>query len=144
MLRFSEAHVEVLTFVQDLESSHVPRICLALDHLVASPSEEVIPAIQTRLCDLLAHNSSVCVFASFKSCQADTRPFRPLVRRRALLAYKQLSHYRPDLLVSIVPNVCRRLKDSDGSVSNAALSLVTRTFLVGEFTFFYFGLDLKL
>ncbi|KAJ8076998.1 hypothetical protein PM082_001421 [Marasmius tenuissimus] len=103
----------VNTLRKDLESSHVPRICLALDHLNTSPSEEVIPAIQTRLFDLLAHSS-------------------PPVRRRTLLAYKQLSRYRPDLLVSVVPNVCRRLKDSDSSVSNAALPLITRAFLHDE------------
>lgn len=49
----------VFNIVQDLESPSVPRICLALDTLIQSPSKDVIPAIQTRLYDLLSHNSSV-------------------------------------------------------------------------------------
>ncbi|KAL0581811.1 hypothetical protein V5O48_000179 [Marasmius crinis-equi] len=103
----------VNTLRKDLESTHVPRICLALDHLITSPSEDVIPAIQARLFDLLAHSS-------------------PLVRRRALLAYKELSNHQPELLISIVPNVERRIKDSNSSVSNAALSVARRTFALHE------------
>ncbi|PIL24211.1 hypothetical protein GSI_13964 [Ganoderma sinense ZZ0214-1] len=44
---------------KDIESPAVPRICLALDILIQSPSRDVIPAIQTRLHDLLSHDSSV-------------------------------------------------------------------------------------
>ncbi|KAG7090900.1 hypothetical protein E1B28_009979 [Marasmius oreades] len=105
----------VNTLRKDLESLHVPRICLALDHLISSPSQEVIPAIQTRLLDLVAHNS-------------------PVIRRRALLALKALSHCNPDLLTAIVALVSRRLRDIDQSVSNAALSVATRTFELHDST----------
>ena len=44
---------------QDLESPEIPRICLALDALITSPSHDVIPAVQPRLHDLLSHTSSV-------------------------------------------------------------------------------------
>lgn len=44
---------------KDLESSDIPRICLALDTLIQHSSEDAIPAIQSRLQDLLSHNSSV-------------------------------------------------------------------------------------
>ncbi|KAF9268806.1 ARM repeat-containing protein [Marasmius fiardii PR-910] len=99
----------VNTLRKDLESPQVPRICLALDHLISSPSEEVIPAIRSRLMDLLVHNS-------------------PLIRRRTLLTFKAFSYHSPDLLVPIVALLVRRLKDSDQSVLNAALSVATRTF----------------
>lgn len=49
---------------QDLESSAIARICLALEVLVQSPSEDIIPAVQDRLYELLVHNSSVCILIS--------------------------------------------------------------------------------
>ncbi|KAH9945906.1 ARM repeat-containing protein [Epithele typhae] len=42
---------------KDLESASIPRICLALDTLIQSPSRDVIPAVQSRLHDLLSYNS---------------------------------------------------------------------------------------
>lgn len=48
--------------IQDLESPETPRICLALDSLVMSSTEDVIPAVQSRLYELLSHNSSVCIY----------------------------------------------------------------------------------
>jgi hypothetical protein len=46
---------------QDLESDEVPRICLALDNLIMTPNEEVIPAVQSLLHDLLSHEQSVTI-----------------------------------------------------------------------------------
>lgn len=53
-LYFSLDHSQIY---QDLESDNVPRICLGLENLVASPNEDVIPAVQSRLQDLLSHDS---------------------------------------------------------------------------------------
>ena len=47
--------------LQDIESHIVSRICLALDTLMYFPPEDVVPAIQDRLYDLLSHTSSVCI-----------------------------------------------------------------------------------
>ena len=44
---------------QDIHDSSVQRICLALDTVIAKPMEDVIPAVESRLYDLLSHNSSV-------------------------------------------------------------------------------------
>ncbi|KAG6920089.1 hypothetical protein DXG01_010157 [Tephrocybe rancida] len=49
----------VNTLRKDLEHEDVPRICLALDNVIASSNEDLIPAIQARLHDLLSHNSSI-------------------------------------------------------------------------------------
>lgn len=51
---------------QDLESPSVTRVCLALDTIIQYPLEDIIPAIQTRLYDILSHNSSVHVVCSNK------------------------------------------------------------------------------
>ncbi|KAL1756265.1 hypothetical protein FB107DRAFT_274085 [Schizophyllum commune] len=48
----------VNTIRKDLESPEIPRICLALDALITSPSHDVIPAVQPRRHDLLSHTSS--------------------------------------------------------------------------------------
>ncbi|KAH9857122.1 ARM repeat-containing protein [Lenzites betulinus] len=89
---------------KDLESPAVPRICLALDTLVQSPSKDVIPAVQTQLHDLLSHNSAH-------------------VRRRALHAFSALSELDPDVLTGIVSKARKRLVDSEPSVAVAALTL---------------------
>lgn len=51
----------VTNTIQDLESDQVPRICLALDNLIATPNEDVIPAVQSRLHVLLSHEQSVTI-----------------------------------------------------------------------------------
>ncbi|KAI0707595.1 ARM repeat-containing protein [Earliella scabrosa] len=89
---------------KDLESTSVPRICLALDTLIQSPSRDVIPAIQSRLHDLLSHHS------------VD-------VKRRALLAFHKLSDLEPEILRDIVNKTRKRLNDSDPLVVSAALTL---------------------
>ncbi|KAI0819517.1 ARM repeat-containing protein [Trametes gibbosa] len=89
---------------KDLESSAVPRMCLALDALVQSPSKDVIPAVQSRLHDLLSHNSAH-------------------VRRRALHAFSTLSEHDPDILTGIANKARKRLVDPEPAVAVAALTL---------------------
>lgn len=50
--------------LQDLESASVARICLALQYLIAAPTEYVVPAVQSRVQELISHNSSVGSFYS--------------------------------------------------------------------------------
>ncbi|KAF8971037.1 armadillo-type protein [Flammula alnicola] len=88
----------------DLESDEVPRLCLALDNLITSPTEDIIPAVQSQLHDLLSHDYSQ-------------------VRRRALLAFRALSSYNPALLERIRGTILKRLSDADSSVVQAALVL---------------------
>ncbi|KAF7977752.1 hypothetical protein HWV62_2842 [Athelia sp. TMB] len=88
----------------DLENPSISRICLALDTLIHSSTEDVIPAVQSRLHELLSHNS-------------------PLVRRRALFAFRALSVYEPELLRRVTSKIYKRLKDTDDSVVGAALLL---------------------
>ncbi|KAF9474581.1 ARM repeat-containing protein [Pholiota conissans] len=92
------------TLRKDLESDDAPHICLALDNLISSPTEDVIPAVQSRLHDLLSHDF-------------------PHVRRRALLAFRALSKHNSALLDRIHGSVLKRLKDADSSVVQAALVL---------------------
>ncbi|KAI0780693.1 ARM repeat-containing protein [Trametes elegans] len=89
---------------KDLDSPAVPRICLALDTLIQSPLKDVIPAVQTRLHDLLSHNS-------------------PHVRRRTLLAFDKLSKYEPEILRDIATKARKRLIDPEPAVVVAALDL---------------------
>ncbi|KAJ6558526.1 armadillo-type protein, partial [Mycena vulgaris] len=93
----------VNTLRKDLESSTTALICLSLDNLITSPSEDVIPAVQSRLQDLLSNQS-------------------PHVRRRALLACTALSRYEPDLLQRITSKVLKRLRDPHPVVVGAALT----------------------
>lgn len=92
----------VNTLRKDLEDSSVPRICLALDSLISLANEDLIPAVQSRLHDLLLHNY-------------------PHVRRRALLALRSLSRYEPQLLTRATSTIQKRLKDPDPSVASSAL-----------------------
>ncbi|KAJ7128916.1 armadillo-type protein [Mycena crocata] len=92
----------VNTLRKDLESPTTALICLSLDNLIMSPSEDVIPAVQSRLQDLLSNPS-------------------PHVRRRALLACSALSRYQPDLLQRVTSKVLKRLRDPHPVVVGAAL-----------------------
>ncbi|CAL1705101.1 unnamed protein product [Somion occarium] len=94
----------VNTLRKDIHSHEVPRICLALDILIQIPPEDVIPAVQDRLFELLSHTS-------------------PLVRRRALFAYRSLSEHSQDILNQIVDKVQKRLDDPDYAVVGAALAV---------------------
>ncbi|KAI0372895.1 ARM repeat-containing protein [Pilatotrama ljubarskyi] len=89
---------------KDLDSPTVSRICLALDTLIQSPSKDVIPAVQSRLHDLLSHNSAN-------------------VKRRALLAFDKLSEQDPNILRDIVSPARKRLLDPEPVVVMAALTL---------------------
>lgn len=122
-----------LVLYQDLESSALPRICLALDYIITTPSEEVIPAVETRLRGLLAHDQSVfsCALAMlnrsnyFSSSQ---------VKRKALHAFGALSSFDLTILEQVQSIVMRCLKDTDRSVVGAALALLRRHFVqVGHF-----------
>jgi AP-4 complex subunit epsilon-1 len=116
-----------LYLLQDLESSTIPRICLALDALITSSTAEVIPAVQRRLHDLLSHNSSVCsldnpqissiliVFVK-NICRHSLH-----VRRRAILAFRALSRHDPEIMKGVVSELQRRLQDPQYAVVNAAL-----------------------
>ncbi|KAJ6593663.1 ARM repeat-containing protein [Mycena capillaripes] len=99
----------VNTLRKDLESDTTALICLSLDNLIMSPSEDVIPAVQSRLQDLLSNPS-------------------PHVRRRALLACSALSRFEPDLLRRITSKVLKRLRDQYPSVVGAALKLSLELF----------------
>ncbi|PPQ89520.1 hypothetical protein CVT25_012192 [Psilocybe cyanescens] len=90
------------TLRKDLESDDIPRICLALDNLITSPNEDVIPAVESRLHDLLSHDYAC-------------------VRRRALFAFCSLSGYDRALLDRINGSVLKGLHDLDESVAQAAL-----------------------
>ncbi|KAJ7124951.1 armadillo-type protein [Mycena epipterygia] len=94
----------VNTLRKDLESSTTALICLSLENLIMSPSEDVIPAVQSRLQDLISSHS-------------------PHVRRRALLACSVLSRYEPDLLRRIASKVLKRLQDPSAMVVGAAISV---------------------
>lgn len=58
---FCQQSCNLLTHQQDLESDSIARICLALDNVAVSSNEDLIPAVQSRLHDLLSHTSSVCI-----------------------------------------------------------------------------------
>ncbi|TFY59621.1 hypothetical protein EVG20_g7714, partial [Dentipellis fragilis] len=96
----------VNTLRKDLEILDVPRICLALDFLIRCPSEDVIPAIQSRLRDLSAHNS-------------------PHVRRRTLLAARALGKFEQSILQWCSEDISKRLKDVDPMVVDSALITCT-------------------
>ncbi|KAF9467306.1 armadillo-type protein [Collybia nuda] len=100
----------VNTIRKDLECDIIPRICLALDNIVVSSNEDLIPAIRTRLHDLVSHTS-------------------PHVRRRALLAFRTLSRHYPEFLVEIGRRVVKRLDDSNSSVVAAALAVASQIFV---------------
>ncbi|KAL1710626.1 armadillo-type protein [Schizophyllum commune] len=94
----------VNTIRKDLESQEIPRICLALDALITSPSHDVIPAVQPRRHDLLSHTSLH-------------------VRRRALLAFRALAEHDAALLHRISGDITKRLHDTYPMVLNAALAV---------------------
>ncbi|KAK7057425.1 adaptin-N domain-containing protein [Favolaschia claudopus] len=103
----------VNTLRKDLESSTTAVICLALDNLITSPSEDVVPAVQSRLHDLLSNSS-------------------PHVRRRALLACAALSPYEPSVLREIAPKVLKRIRDHHFEVATAALTVALELFKAHE------------
>ncbi|KAF7375959.1 Adaptin-N domain-containing protein [Mycena sanguinolenta] len=103
----------VNTLRKDLESPTTALICLALDNLITSPSEDVIPAVQSRLQDLLSNPS-------------------PHVRRRALLACSALSRHEPELLRRVTSKVLKRLRDHHPEVVDAALTVSLELFKLHE------------
>src|ERR1700722_15433081 len=121
--------ISLSRFEKDLESSAIPRICLALDTLISSATRDVIPAVQTRLRDLLLHNSSVCILDNWivplrLPCLSHQLP-RPHIRRRAILAFRALARHDLDLLKWISPKFEKRLHDSHTAVLTASLMIST-------------------
>ena len=107
---------------QDLENPSIPRISLALDVLIHSATEDVIPAVQSRLQELISHNSSVCIIS--KRTLLSIKRFiqnRPQIRRRVLLAFRALARYGSEPLKRVASKAQKRLRDTEPSVVGAAL-----------------------
>lgn len=49
------------SYLKDLTSTSIARMDLVLNMLISLPSMDVIPAVQTRVVELISHPSSVCV-----------------------------------------------------------------------------------
>ncbi|KAF8070331.1 armadillo-type protein [Lyophyllum atratum] len=96
----------VNTLRKDLEHESIPRICLALENVIASSNEDLVPAVQSRIHDLLWHNS-------------------PHIRRRALLALRSLARHQPEWLSGMGREIVNRVEDPHPSVASAALVLST-------------------
>ncbi len=62
-MRLLSNRVYHLRLLQDLEADSTIRITLALNYLIQCPSEDVIPAVQTRLRGLLSHKSCAILFS---------------------------------------------------------------------------------
>ncbi|KIO30469.1 hypothetical protein M407DRAFT_20526 [Tulasnella calospora MUT 4182] len=106
-----ELHLMLVnTFRKDLESRDETHICLALDMLLQVSSSDVVPAIQSRLEDLLSH----------KSFQ---------VKRRAMATFKTLSRHNPDLLQRTTRKIFKRLRDD--VVASSAFSLAAELVKAG-------------
>jgi hypothetical protein len=71
-----------LKLFKDLEADSAMRVTLALNYLIQCPSEDVIPAVQTRLRGLLSHKSCAILFSpavsgynhAFKTAYTQTGP----------------------------------------------------------------------
>ncbi|KAM6502418.1 Armadillo-type fold [Amanita muscaria] len=96
----------VNTVRKDLDNSSIARICLALEGVIALPSQYLAPAVHTRVQELLSHNS-------------------PQIRRRAIHACRILSERESNILVSTFEVLLKRLNDPDNVVINAALSAIS-------------------
>lgn len=107
---------------QDLESADIARICLGLDALIQSPSEDAIPSVQERIHDLLSHGSSVCMEGRILPFLTSDCFSRPQVRRRALLAFRAMSTRSPGVLRHIIDKMGNRVRDQDATVAGAALA----------------------
>ena len=82
----------------------------------------MIPAVQSRLHDLLSHNSSVGItFQHIRVLFDHIFTRSPHVRRRALLAFRALSNHDPELMKRVVVKMQKRLRDADPAVVGAAL-----------------------
>jgi len=81
-------------------------MCLALESSIALPSQYLVPAVQSRIQDLLSHNS-------------------PQVRRRAIHACRVLSQPGNNLLLPVSSILLKGLSDTDHTVTNAALLAVS-------------------
>ncbi|RXW23371.1 hypothetical protein EST38_g2524 [Candolleomyces aberdarensis] len=92
----------VNTLRKDLESGSPGRMCLALDNIVTFANEDIVPAVQDAVLDLISHNY-------------------PHVRRRAVLALRSLAVFNPDLLSQSSGTIVARLQDRNEAVVGSAL-----------------------
>ncbi|KAG8879392.1 hypothetical protein FRB97_001663 [Tulasnella sp. 331] len=90
------------TYRKDLESHEEPRICLALNALIQSSTADVIPAVDTRLEDLLSH----------KSVQ---------VKQRVMTTFRRLAKHDPEIVRRTTRKITKRLQDNP--VTEAAMLL---------------------
>ncbi|TEB37502.1 ARM repeat-containing protein [Coprinellus micaceus] len=93
----------VNTLRKDLESGSPGRMCLALDNLIAFANEDIVPAVQDVILDLISHNY-------------------PHIRRRAILALRSLAQFEPTLLSQGSETIVKRLQDRSESVAVSALA----------------------
>ncbi|KAH9171445.1 ARM repeat-containing protein [Lactarius sanguifluus] len=104
----------VNTLRKDLEADSIARISLALNYLIQCPSEDVIPAVQARLQNLLSHKS-------------------PHIRRRALYAVRALAECDSSMLHWLSPEVSRCLRDRDDTVIGSAITVCGSLYKNGLF-----------
>ncbi|KAG8997513.1 hypothetical protein FRB94_007638 [Tulasnella sp. JGI-2019a] len=90
------------TYRKDLESHDEARVCLALDAFIQSSTPDLIPAIDTRLEDLLSHKSA-------------------RVKHRVMTALRRLSIHDPEILHRATRKITKRLQDNP--VTGAAMLL---------------------
>jgi tRNA(His) 5'-end guanylyltransferase len=77
------------------------RVTLALNHLTQCPSEDVIPAVQTRLRGLLSHKSCAILFSPAVS--GYNLAFKTAYTQKGPLCYSRSSGMRPRGPGGIVP-----------------------------------------
>ncbi|KAG8786451.1 hypothetical protein FRC15_011413 [Serendipita sp. 397] len=97
------------TVGKHLDSPSIPNILLALDYLINAPNSDAIPAINSRLQDLLAHKS-------------------PQVRQRVMHAFRVLAVLDSDLLFRCKAGLQLNMQNADPIVRGAALSLLLACF----------------
>ncbi|KAG8832121.1 hypothetical protein FRC17_001992, partial [Serendipita sp. 399] len=97
------------TVRKHIDSPSVPDILLALEYVITVPNADAIPAINTRLQELLTHKS-------------------PQVRQRVMYAFKALGILDPDLLFRCKDGLQLNLQHPDSTVKGAALSLLLTCF----------------
>lgn len=98
----------VNTLRKDLEHDNVARVCLALDVIVKLPNKDLVPAVQDRIYRNLSHAS-------------------PLVRRRAMIAFRVLFGLDDGLSVTFNEKITEILKDPEPATIRMALVAYSRS-----------------
>ncbi|KAF5325623.1 hypothetical protein D9611_000102 [Ephemerocybe angulata] len=94
----------VNTLRKDLESGRPGRMCLALDNLITLASEDILPAVQDIVLDLISHNY-------------------PHIRSRAILALRSLAPYNSTLLSQASEVITKRSHHQGEPIASGGLSL---------------------